>query len=176
MTFAFALPVKPYVKKYLIHRYGTAQNPHISVRKRTFLGDMVSACVVKNPMLNANTAKPTGCHVILYFSTDTKLLEIPQNKLQHISSMLERKFREDLCTFVMGYYLSSHQQMFAVKEFLKAFDIDEDELPLDTAWKIWRDFEVRIERERQKIFRSSVGEIQKTVGKSPVSSTFSVNL
>jgi hypothetical protein len=64
----------------------------------------------------------------------------------------------------MGFHFATGNQMQAVKKFLDEHGISDDELTADTAWKIWRDFEMKKERQRGKSFRKGVGAIRQVVG------------
>ncbi len=135
------------------------------VRKLTFLGDMISLALVKNTFMETNFQAPAGSFLIFYVPTETKFMEVPRDRLKLLQAALDRNFRDCLISFVAGYHLGTGNQMQAVKRFLEEHDISEDEMSSDTAWKIWRDFEVKMERIRGNNFRKVVGAMPKRVGK-----------
>lgn len=164
MNIPIVLAVKPHIQHFIIARYGDGATNEIPVRKLTFLGDMVSLALVKNPFMQTRIEKPTGTALILYYYTETKFLEVSKENMTSLQAALDRHFRDTLISFVMGYHYATGDQMRAVKKFLEAHGIDEELMAADTAWKIWRDFEVKKERQRHKSFRKEVGSIREVVG------------
>lgn len=165
MLIPILIPVKTHIQKFIINRYGDGQNHSIPVRKMTFLGDLMALALVKNTFMATRFEVPNGPFLIFHIPSETKFMEVPKEKLRMLQAALDRHFRDCLISFVMGYHYGTGDQMQAVKKFLEVHDIDEEILSTDTAWKIWRDFEVKMERKRQKSFRQVVGASGKPVGK-----------
>ncbi|UHG93328.1 hypothetical protein [Spirosoma oryzicola] len=164
MNIPVVLPVKSHIQKFIVTRYGTGSTNEISVRKMTFLGDMLSLALVKDPLMTTSFQMPTGPILIFQYPTETKFLSLPKHNVKSLQMALDRHFRDTLITFVTGYHYATGNQMQAVKKFLEIHQINDDELTADTAWKIWRDFESKKERQRTKIFRKDVGSIRQVVG------------
>ncbi|WP_080239055.1 hypothetical protein [Spirosoma rigui] len=165
MIIPVVVPVKAHVQKFIINRYGDGKSHAMPVRKLTFLGDMLSLALVKHTFMQTNFSPPAGCFLIFYVSSETKFMEVPSEKMKLLQAAFERNFRDCLISFVTGYHYGTGNQMQAVKKFLESHQISEDEMSSDTAWKIWRDFEVKMERIRTNNFRKVVGAIPKHVGK-----------
>ncbi|MGV3560762.1 hypothetical protein [Larkinella arboricola] len=165
MLIPVLVPVKSHIQKFIINRYGDGQSHSIPVRKMTFLGDLVALALVKNTFMQTRMETPAGPFLVFNYPSETKFLEVTREKNRMLQSALDRHFRDCLISFVMGYHHATGDQMQAVKKFLDVHGIDEEMLSSDTAWKIWRDFEVKKERQRQKSFRQVVGSSGQLVGK-----------
>ncbi|MGM9509543.1 hypothetical protein ACS5NO_17540 [Larkinella sp. GY13] len=164
MQIPVMVPVKSHIQKFIINRYGDGKNHSIPVRKMTFLGDILALALVKNTFMTTRFEVPSGPCLVFHIPSETKFMEVPEKKLRMLQVALDRHFRDCLISFVMGYHFATGDQMQAVKKFLDVHDIDEEMLSADTAWKVWRDFEVKMERKRKKSFRQVVGASGKPVG------------
>jgi hypothetical protein len=131
----------------------------------TFLGDMLTLALVKDTFMKTGSFQtPSGPTLIFQYPTETKFMALPKDNIKSLEAALDRHFRDTLITFVMGFHFATGNQMQAVKKFLDEHGISDDELTADTAWKIWRDFEMKKERQRGKSFRKGVGAIRQVVG------------
>lgn len=130
------IPIKSHVKKYLIARYG---NQH-TITKNTLLGLLVHDHLSKN---YTKTPQKLDCHV--YYEvhlTDWCFKNVGHSidiaTLVTLGNALAMLFREDLHQYVRTQLLKQQKATDAIKEFLKNYEITEDELKFETVYKDYK--------------------------------------
>lgn len=130
------IPVKTYVKKYLIARYGTQH----TITKNSLLGILVFNQLSKNFSPTKNLQ--TGSAVYEVHLTDWCFKNVGHSidvaTLQALGKALELLFREDLHQYVLAQLLKQEKATTAIKEFLKNYDVTEDELKFESVYKDYK--------------------------------------
>lgn len=130
------IPVKTHVKKYLIARYGIQH----TITKNSLLGLMVFNQLSKNFSPAKNQI--TGADVYEVHLTDWCFKNVGHSidvaTLNALGKALELLFREDLHEYVKQQLLKQEKATAAIKEFLKNYDVTEDELKFESVYKDYK--------------------------------------
>lgn len=128
-----SIPVKPFVKKYLIKRYGTA----CRISRKSFFGLFLSEMLVKKvEKSNPFDSEQFDVEIPEYY-LNTDGYTIDSGKLRTIGLALERMFFDDFYHFVdlrlqEGTFTKASK---AIETFLKLYEITEDELRKDSMYR-----------------------------------------
>lgn len=130
------IPVKKYVLKYLIKRYGTLH----TVSKTSLIGSLVLVALenkVEKPDKHI-PAKHQYSVSLPEFYFNTKGHTIPRNKLQYLGNCLEVLFKEDMRAYLELQVRKGLKAQPELKLFLQAYDITEDDIKLESLYKNWQ--------------------------------------
>lgn len=149
------IPVPLFLEKYLTKRYG---NNHV-VSANSFIGMLVIDISTKYYVKPVKKVpKKDGVYSLLVteFYHKKKVFRITPKKLKLLAKLLVKLFYEDLVTSVyrdvsLGKYTTAKG---ALKEFLSFYDINEEELKLDSAYM-----------EYQRKAPQKINELKKTESK-----------
>jgi hypothetical protein len=148
------LKVPIYVKKYIEGEYGVDDKGQVKVDRKSELGCLLHAISRAIPY-NYTYPEVKGPNVlILSYSTLVKVYDVPPDKIEHLATQLDEMFRSALISEVRGKHeLIGGDYGCFVTDFLNRYGIISD---VDANWqtmrKIYRDYQDRVAKKRQKIF------------------------
>lgn len=140
------LPLKTYLKKYLIHKYG----PTHCVTRRSWLGRYLVDLLDKNYRKNTGDIKGEDVYPISIPSSIVKEVgfDISPAKLKNLSDMIAKVFLNDLYSYIevstgsnLKFYNETHDSinkqntLRAIAQFLKFHNIEEDEISADSLYR-----------------------------------------
>lgn len=129
-----SIPVKNYVKKYLVKKYGTVH----TVSKKTFLGLLLLELInddVQKPDRVLEEMDKYEIEVPEYYF-NTRGFNINQNKSKFLGLCLEKLFFEDYLAFVdLELAKGKLDALKSVKLFLQLYNISENELKLESMYR-----------------------------------------
>lgn len=126
------IPVKTHVKKYLVKQYGA----EFKANKKTFFGTFIIELLDRETeRVNYFKEEVYTVTVDRNYTKKTKIA-LDGNKLRSVGNALEVLFIEDFYKYVDGQLVSPNASAYqAVKNFLKIYDISEDDLKLETMYR-----------------------------------------
>lgn len=129
------IPVKPYVKKYLIGRYGKQH----TITKSSFLGFLVYDRLNKDfdPKTEYKGLDDVYEVELTNWVFKSQGHSVSKNQLLAIGHALYLLFREDCFEYVESEQTKAGNATKALKEFLNKYEIREDDLKFET---IYRDY------------------------------------
>ena len=129
-----SIPVKNYVKKYLIKKYGTTH----TVSKKTFLGLLLLELIndkVEKPERKFEELDSYDISIPEYYF-NTKGFTINSDKAKFLGLCLEKLFFEDYYAFVdLELAKGKLDACKSVKLFYRLYDLHEHELKFETMYR-----------------------------------------
>jgi hypothetical protein len=134
-----SIPVKKHVKKYLIKKYGEVHK----VTKKTFLGLLLLELI--NDKVEESDRQFVDCDKYLLtipeFYFNKKGFSIDKNKARFLGTCLEKLFFEDFYSFVdLELAKGGTNAWKSVKLFLFIYNIDENEMRLESMYRNYQRF------------------------------------
>lgn len=130
-----SIPVKSYVKKYLVKRYGSTHQ----ISKNSFIGLFLTGILSKKITYRNYEKKKLTDSIDFELSTDIFYTEghtISSNDQVFFSRCIEKLFLEDFYLFVDNeLQMGNRNAMKAVKTFLNLYSITESELKVESMYR-----------------------------------------
>jgi len=128
------IPVKPYIKKYLVRRYGVSHK----ITKRSLVGfmllELLNKDIHKHKKDNLNTATYSFLIGEHYFKVYG--FTVQKEKINFLGNCLDRLFIEDFYNFVDLELEKGHLNAYqSVSLFLKVYKIPEKDLKHDSMYR-----------------------------------------
>jgi hypothetical protein len=139
------IPVKRHVRQFLLKELG--QDP-FHVDQRTFLGKLVQMATDKQPYRLVRAEKPLEPETRfgLVLPKALKHHSISEEKRRQIGDALEKYFQEILVNFVKAQVAVTQNELAALKQFFKFYDLNPDHYDLEAGRKQYRDYKDKILR------------------------------
>lgn len=131
------IPVKKYVKKYLISKYGDSHQ----ISKNTLLGLLTLELLEKDFDPNDYPIKFDAIYSVIITERYVygKGFSISSDKLNVIGSSIDRLFREDLFAHVDRVLISTTlNALDIIRDFLDYYKITDNELKLESIYKAYK--------------------------------------
>jgi len=140
------IPIKSHLKKYLTHKFGEEH----SVSKKSWFGRYLVDLLDKDyrktkTILNESSYYTVGIPNYIFNEVG---FDISNVKLKHLNDMINKVFLNDMISYIevsVGnklHFLNEHHNSLnkqnvqkAIKQFLDFYNINEDELSVDTVYK-----------------------------------------
>ncbi|RZJ71095.1 hypothetical protein [Flavobacterium sp.] len=135
MEILLSIPVRSHLKKWLVGKYGSK---HV-VTKKTAIGLLLLSMLDKKIEKPKKLASeyPERYEIVItqrYFNING--FEIGHNRKRFLSELLERLFKDDLNCFVdMAIIRGNSTAYEAIRQFLKHYDICENDLKLESVYR-----------------------------------------
>jgi hypothetical protein len=146
--YTFDIPVATHVAKYLLSTH-CVQQGKIIVRKDEPLGRLVESFLEKN-FTSVPAPKPTGSFVSVSMYQEAKLLHIPPARARRLGIILKEQFETALVNYCLSGYQLIGKYEPNIRRFLELYDISEDEIAVNSAAKIVRDWEDKLASNQRK--------------------------
>jgi hypothetical protein len=162
-TIQLNIPLSSFLRKYLVQKYGD----YHCVSKSSWLGIYLLDLLDKQyRKVKANINKESY-YTVSVPSTVIKEIgfDISAQKLKHLSDMIYKVFLNDLYSYIavtisseLKYFNETHESINkqnvyqAIYQFLKHYEIGEDELSADTLYKSYQRF---MKSDKENIFIQS---------------------
>jgi len=134
MKFTTSIPIKPHLKKYLIKRFGINKD-YINVNKRSMIGQLIIKSFAERKNKPKKNDKFTDKITIVF---DHKYdLTLSAGNVFDFNRIIDEIYRSELGMFIGLNYLFNEypERKQAILNFNDKFNINEDDIPLDTLIK-----------------------------------------
>jgi len=155
------LPVKSYVKKFIEAKYYNQRDGYLLPRRDEPLGRLLEGFFEKN-FTTTTSDKAEGVVIKVRIYCDSKLMHISKEKRGRISLILEDWFRESIILYGIAHYRENRNYQQGVEKFLDMYGISEDDLSVNSAMRMIRLWEEKMDR-YQKKFRGESAAIAANV-------------
>lgn len=143
------LPVPRYLKKFLEGEFN-AQDGVIHVEKWSEVGMLIHLVSRPIPFVIDQTP-PTGCTVTFRYYCREKSANISANKVKALVRQLDEIFRRSLiCEVRKVHELTGTSYSPFIRDFLKRYQIDEEDVDFETIRKVYRDYLARNDQKNRK--------------------------
>lgn len=148
-TIQLNIPLRTFLRKYLVQKYGD----YHCVSKSSWLGIYLLDLLDKQYRKVKANINNESYYTVSVPSTVIKEIgfDISAPKLKHLSDMIYKVFLNDLYSYIavsigseLKYYNQTHESINkqniyqAINQFLKHYEISEDELSADTLYKSYQ--------------------------------------
>lgn len=153
------MPIKPHLKKFYLLTYDLSEP--VKVEEDSILGNQVMAILQDKRSVNGKEFN----YINSQFSGDgldllTETIELSLSaemqkrspriaKLVRINLFLQHMFRHSVILFIKGCVRSGVNPYNACKQFLQAYDFDDNEYSLDGIHQIWKRYQNTTMRKNQ---------------------------
>jgi|GEM_PF-1620769 len=147
----FAIPVRSYVREYMLHLFGPEQPK--PVHQNTFLGRVVRMKVEKQPYRQLR--RPEQAEKSAYLVTLPTALKhhtLTAESSKQLGEMFDKLFLQMMISFVIGHVVVSQNEREALRNFCKLYNIDPSEADLEVLRKSYRDYKDNILRDNGQHF------------------------
>jgi len=146
-TFTVHLPIKSYLKKYLIKKYGTSYK----ISSNSLLGIFLIEILDKQYRKEHRQIKEKNYYPIIIPKVIVEKVgfDFPTSKMRRFELMIKQLFRNELDSHVdiainAELYVNINDKKYkldvmkAIKQYLEFYDITEDELRLDSLYRDYK--------------------------------------
>jgi hypothetical protein len=141
------IPVSRHIKSFLTAEFGPEP---IAIHQNTFLGSVILLVAEKSPYRQCapklNTEKLVTIKVKL--PVTLKHRTISPESLKSLGVFFDKLFRQQFIMYMKGQVKITNNEYHAICSFYKDYQINPDDLDLETLRKVWRDY-------KEKVYRSN---------------------
>ena len=143
------VPVKSYVKKFIEAKYYNQRDGFLLPRRDEPLGRLLEGFFEKN-FTTVPEPAVKGVVIKVRIYCDSKLMHIPRKRMSRISLILEDWFREAIILYSVAHYNENENYQPGIEKFFDMYGITEEELSVNSAMRMVRLWEQKIERYHKK--------------------------
>ncbi|PSR56732.1 hypothetical protein AHMF7605_26170 [Adhaeribacter arboris] len=148
MQITLKVPVKPYVQKYLIARYGTIYQ----ISKRDAIG-IVLYQMLRRPATERRASKRmeqySAIYPIIVSSKDfwkRGCRNLDDYTSIQLNNLVEDLFQQEFCAYIENLEAHAIEQRYAIEAFMAKYNLDECDIKFETIKKAYQRYRIQQEK------------------------------